>query len=287
MGASMAKNLLKNFDSVEVFDLSTDSVNALVAAGAKRAESVKSLAANSNVIVTMVPATPHVIGLMRGPNGIFANAAKGTLLIDSSTIDPITSKELIAEAKNLGLSMLDAPVSGGVTGAAAGTLTFMVGGEVADVERASGVLQHMGKKVAHCGGAGSGGVAKLCNNLSLAIQMIGTSEALALGVRLGMDPKVLSGVLNTSTGRCWSSEVYNPVPGVVEGVPSGRGYTGGFGTALMEKDLVLANDAARSVKARLPLGAAAMQLYGLMSEHGYGQKDFSSVFEFITKSHGK
>lgn len=284
MGASMAANLLKAYPgNVVVYDISKDSVAKLVDKGASPASSPADLVKQCDVVITMVPATQHVSGLLRGPNGMFANAKKGTLFIDCSTIDPIASKEICAEAKALGLNMIDAPVSGGVTGAAAGTLTFMVGGQPEDLENARPALNAMGKNIVHCGPAGAGGVTKLANNLALAISMIGIAEAMTLGTKLGMDPKVLANVMNSSTARCWSSDSYNPVPGVIPNVPASRGYTGGFGSALMEKDLTLAMDASKSVKARLPLGASAHQLYGLLCQHGYAEKDFSSVFEFLNK----
>mmetsp|Transcript_28036 Transcript_28036/g.47113 ORF Transcript_28036/g.47113 Transcript_28036/m.47113 type:complete len:204 (+) Transcript_28036:762-1373(+) len=198
------------------------------------------------------------------------------------------------------MSMIDAPVSGGVTGAAAGTLTFMVGGTQAALEQSKAVLGAMGKNIVHCGDAGAGGVAKLCNNLSLAIAMIGTSEAMNLGMQLGMDSKVLAGILNTSTGRCWSSDSYNPVPGVLEGVPSSNGYNGGFGTSLMLKDLDLVVDLAQSGKSSstgggdithsstdlssefpVPLGAQARDIYRQLTKEGYAEKDFSSVYDFF------
>jgi len=286
MGASMAINLSKSpcKDNLQVYDIVPQNVKKLTDMGIKSSASISALAASSNVLVTMVPATQHVLDVLKGPNGIFKNAKRDTIIIDCSTIDPIVSKQLNEEAKSLGLHMIDAPVSGGVTGAAAGTLTFMVGGESSVMQKVAVVLNSMGKKIVLCGGPGNGGVTKLCNNLSLAISMIGTSEALALGKRLGMDPVKLSEVMNTSTARCWSSDSYNPAPGVMENVPSSRGYTGGFGSALMEKDLGLALSAAKDVKARLPLGATAHQLYGLMCEHGFGEKDFSSIYEFLFKN---
>lgn len=282
MGASMAINLLKQYKNVTVFDLSTESVNTLVSKGAKSA-SVKEIAQTCDCVVTMLPATKHVQSVLQGPDGVFANAKKGTIIIDSSTIDPNATKALSAEATNAGLRMLDAPVSGGVTGAAAGTLTFMVGGEDEALTEATPVFKAMGKNIVACGGSGTGGVAKLCNNLALAISMIGTSEAMALGIKLGMEPSKLAGIMNTSTARCWSSDSYNPVPGVMEGVPSSRGYSGGFGSALMTKDLGLAMDAANAAKVALPLGSNAHQLYTLLCSHGYAGKDFSSVFDYLAQ----
>lgn len=292
MGCSMALNIIKTLQpslnkssKLFVYDLVQTSVDKLVENGAISAPSIQYIAENCDVIITMVPNTQHVTEIMRNEtNGIFARAREGTLIIDCSTIDPITSAALINEANAKGLKMLDAPVSGGVTGAAAGTLTFMCGGDENVLEEAKPILSAMGKNIVFCGGPGSGGVTKLCNNLSLAISMIGTSEAMSLGIKLGMDPNKLAQVMNTSTASCWSSLSYNPVPGVLPNVPSSRGYTGGFGSALMTKDLTLAMDAAKAVKANLPLGANAHQLYNLICSHGYENKDFSAIFEYLNKS---
>ncbi len=290
MGASMALNLVKtakNPSDIYVYDVLPANMEKLVAAGAIGAPSVASLAAQCDTIITMVPATAHVTSLLKSAGGIFEKAKKGTLIIDCSTIDPIASQSLAAEAAKLGLSMIDAPVSGGVTGAAKGTLTFMVGGSEQTLATATPVLKRMGAKIVHCGPAGSGGVTKLCNNLSLAISMIGTCEAMALGKRLGMDSKKLAEVMNTSTARCWSSDTYNPVPGVIDGVPASKDYAGGFGAALMEKDLSLAMNAATQVKARLPLGASAHQLYGLLCENELGDKDFGVVYKYLMNNFDK
>lgn len=283
MGSSMATNLLKEFNSVTVYDLNADAVKELVGKGAKSAASVKDIALSCDAIITMLPATKHVRGVLEGPDGIFENAKEGTIIVDSSTIDPTSTMELNEIAQSKGLKMLDAPVSGGVTGAAAGTLTFMIGGKQEDLDIAAPLFNAMGSNANLCGAAGAGETAKLCNNLALAIQMIGTSEALALGVKLGMDPKKLSSVMNTSTGRCWSSDSYNPCPGVMDGVPSSRGYTGGFFNALMLKDLGLALDAAKTSKIDLPLGNGAHNLYTTLCESGMADKDFSSVFQYLNE----
>ena len=188
---------------------------------------------------------------------------------------------MAARAHEKGSVLLDAPVSGGVLGAENATLTFMLGGAPADVERAKPLLSAMGKNIVHCGATGTGQIAKICNNLVLAISMIGVSEAMNLGVTLGIDPKVLAGIFNTSSARCWSSEVYNPVPGVLPNVPASRGYTGGFGSALMAKDVGLAVAAAHAKQVPLPLGGAALQVYNLLGAQGHGQRDFSVVYEFL------
>ena len=192
-----------------------------------------------------------------------------------------------AEAEKAGAVMVDAPVSGGVGGAEAGTLTFMVGGTDDAFERSKAVLEIMGANIVHCGGVGTGEVAKLCNNLVLGISMAGVCEAMNLGVQMGIDKKKLADIMNTSTARCWSSDTYNPCPGVMEGVPASRGYEGGFGSALMQKDLGLVMDAGKTMGAPLPMGASAHQLYSFMSAHGAGQKDFGALYEFLQGTHMK
>jgi 3-hydroxyisobutyrate dehydrogenase len=208
----------------------------------------------------------------------------GIPLIDSSTIDPHAAREVAHAAAKHGNPMADAPVSGGTGGADAGTLTFMVGAEPALFERIRPVLAHMGKNIVHCGAAGTGQVAKICNNLLLGISMIGVAEAMNLGAALGIDPKVLAGIINTSSGRCWSSDTYNPYPGVLDNVPAARGYSGGFGTDLMLKDLGLATDAAKQARQSVAMGAMAQQLYQLWSAHGAGTQDFSSIINLFKKS---
>jgi len=281
MGQGMVANLCKHFPGqVSAFDVTEENLKKAQSAGAMAQKSVADLTRNCGTIITMLPKGDHVCGVMRGPDGIFANAVPGSLLIDASTIDPNTSKDLSAEAAAANLTMVDAPVSGGVGGAANGTLTFMVGGTEEGVEMATPVLMAMGKNVIHCGGAGTGSTTKLCNNLALAIQMIGTSEALTLGESLGADPAVLSSVMNTSTARCWSSDTYNPVPGVMDGVPSSNDYKGGFATALMEKDLGLAMAAAEG-RAYTPLGSYAHEMYGRLLDEGFSDSDFSVVYKFL------
>lgn len=230
-----------------------------------------------DAVVTMLPSSPHVRSVYLSEYGVLAGAKAGTPLIDSSTIDPITAREIAMEAKAKRCPMVDAPVSGGVGGAEAGTLTFMVGGEAEDFERARPILAAMGKNIVHCGGAGNGQVAKICNNLMLAVEMIGTSEGMTLAAKLGMDPKIFAAVVNTSSGRCWSSDTYNPFPGVLEGAPASRGYAGGFSADLMLKDLTLVADAAKSTRQPVMLGALAQQIYQKHSLDGHGAKDFSSI----------
>ncbi|WP_085316838.1 3-hydroxyisobutyrate dehydrogenase [Derxia lacustris] len=278
MGGPMARNLLKAGHELVVFDVQAEAVAALVQAGAQAGASPGAIAASKvEVIVTMLPAAAHVRGVYLGADGLVANAAPGCLLIDCSTIDPFTAREVAAAAAQAGLALLDAPVSGGTGGAEAGTLTFMVGGDEAVFAQAKPLLAAMGRNIVHCGASGNGQVAKVANNMLLGISMAGVSEAMALGVALGMDPVTLAGIINTSSGRCWSSEVYNPWPGVVPTAPAARGYSGGFGTDLMLKDLGLATEAARLAKQPVPMGALAQQLYQGFSHAGHGRLDFSAL----------
>jgi 3-hydroxyisobutyrate dehydrogenase len=283
MGAPMARNLLKAGHSLVVFDVVQNNLDALTGAGAVAAKSAKDAAAKAELVITMLPSSPHVKSVYLGKEGVLAGVAKGITLIDSSTIDPHTAREVIAVATEQGNPMADAPVSGGTGGAEAGTLTFMVGGTAEVFERIAPVLRQMGKNVVHCGAAGTGQVAKICNNMILGISMIGVSEAMNLGAALGIDPKVLAGIINTSSGRCWSSDTYNPYPGVMENVPSSRGYTGGFGADLMLKDLGLATDAAKMSKQPVMMGALAQQLYQTLSAQGAGGQDFSAVIKLYKK----
>jgi len=283
MGAPMARNLLKAGHSLVVFDVVQNNLDALTGAGAVAAKSAKDAAAKAELVITMLPSSPHVKSVYLGKDGVLAGVAKGITLIDSSTIDPHTAREVIAAATEQGNPMADAPVSGGTGGAEAGTLTFMVGGTAEVFERIAPVLRQMGKNIAHCGAAGTGQVAKICNNMILGISMIGVSEAMNLGAALGIDPKVLAGIINTSSGRCWSSDTYNPYPGVMENVPASRGYTGGFGADLMLKDLGLATDAAKMSKQPVMMGALAQQLYQTLSAQGAGGQDFSAVIKLYKK----
>jgi len=277
MGAPMCRNLLRQGHALRVYDLVPALVRPLAEAGCEAAASAPDCAKGVDALVTMLPSSPHVRTAYGGTYGILAEVKPGTLLIDCSTIDPLTARDVAMDAKARGCAMIDAPVSGGVAGAEAGTLTFMVGGDARDFEAAKPILQAMGKNVVHCGAAGNGQVAKICNNLMLAIEMIATSEGMTLAAKLGMDPKVFASIVNTSSGRCWSSDTYNPYPGVLENVPSSRGYSGGFASDLMLKDLTLVTDAAKSARVPVLLGALAQQVYQKHSADGHGAKDFSSV----------
>ncbi|CAE6824706.1 3-hydroxyisobutyrate dehydrogenase [Paraburkholderia aspalathi] len=279
MGAPMALNLLKAGHAVNVFDLNAQAVQALVDAGAKAADCPKVAVTDVEYVITMLPAGAHVRSVLTADDGIFAGVAKGVTIIDSSTIDPASVKAFAELAAQRGNTFVDAPVSGGTGGAVAGTLTFMVGASERVFEQIKPVLSTMGKNIVHCGDASTGQVAKICNNLVLGITMAGVAEAMSLGEALGIDAKVLGGIINTSTGRCWSSDTYNPMPGVVETAPSTRGYTGGFGTDLMLKDLGLATDAAKFARQPVYLGALAQQLYQTVSTKGAGRLDFSAVIK--------
>jgi 3-hydroxyisobutyrate dehydrogenase len=277
MGIPMSRNLLKQGHSLKAYDIVAERMKEAVAAGCEAGTSAIDCARGAEAVITMLPSSPHMRAVYGGQYGVLSGAAPGALLIDCSTIDPITAREVAMDAKAKGCRMVDAPVSGGVAGAEAATLTFMVGGETADFEAAKALLQAMGKNIVHCGGSGNGQVAKICNNLMLAIEMIGTSEGMTLAAKLGMDPKVFAQIVNTSSGRCWSSDTYNPYPGVLENVPASRDYKGGFGAQLMLKDLTLVADAAKAAGHPVMLGALAQQIYQKHANDGHGAKDFSSV----------
>lgn len=285
----MAQNLVKGGHKVIGFDLSEAALKSLTAAGGSIAPTIGAVAAEATTVVTMLPSNPHVRKVYLGDSGLLANAQKGTLFIDCSTCEPAVSQEVAAAAQENGVRLVDAPVSGGTIGAEQATLTFMVGGAKEDFATAEPYLNLMGRKVVHCGDVGMGQAAKICNNLVLGISMAAVCEGHALAERLGLDQKTLADILNTSSGRCWSSDTYNPCPGVMEGVPAARGYTGGFACDLMIKDLGLATAAAHNSKERLglPMGSLALQLYSLMSGHGSGNKDFSALYEFVVKAQQK
>ncbi|WP_373331918.1 3-hydroxyisobutyrate dehydrogenase [Thiopseudomonas alkaliphila] len=284
MGGPMAANLIKAGHQLSVFDLSQAAIDSVVALGATAFTSPQALSqAAPEVLITMLPAAAHVKSVYLGDDGLLAQLPKATHLIDCSTIDPHSAREVAKAAQAAGHSMIDAPVSGGTTGAAAGTLTFMVGGSQAEFDFVQPILNAMGKNIVHCGDSGNGQVAKVANNMLLGISMIGVAEAMALGTALGMDAKVLAGIINTSSGRCWSSEINNPYPDVLENAPASRGYSGGFGSDLMLKDLGLATEAARLSKQPVMLGAAAQQLYQAFSLQGHGGLDFSAIIKLYLK----
>jgi 3-hydroxyisobutyrate dehydrogenase len=284
MGLPMAQNLIKAGHQVEGVDVSTAATDKLKAAGGAVAETAKIAAARGDVVITMLPAGAHVREVYLGSGGIIENTNEGTLLIDCSTIDVATARAVSAAAEARGLMMLDAPVSGGVGGATAGTLTFMVGGSERAYERALSILQQMGKTIVHAGGAGNGQAAKICNNMILGVSMIAVSEAFVLAEKLGLDKQKLFDIASKSSGSCWSMVNYCPVPGPVPTSPANRDYQAGFTAAMMLKDLALAQDAANAAGATTPMGAEAAALYRLYAGQGHATKDFSGIIQFLRGS---
>jgi 3-hydroxyisobutyrate dehydrogenase len=281
MGLPMAHNLIKAGHQVEGVDVGNAATERLRAVGGAVAETPKIVAARADVVITMLPAGPHVRAVYLGPNGVIENANSGTLLIDCSTVDVETAREVSASAEARGLMMLDAPVSGGVAGAAAATLTIMVGGSERAFERGLSILQVMGKTVVHAGGAGNGQAAKICNNMILGVSMIAVSEAFVLAEKLGLDKQKLFDIASKSSGQCWSMTNYCPVPGPVPTSPANRDYQAGFTAAMMLKDLKLSQEAAQAAGARTPMGAEAAALYGKYVESGEASRDFSGIVKFI------
>lgn len=288
MGAPMAGHLAKAGHAVSAFDLSADACASAKAQGLKIAASASEAIKDAQVVISMLPASRHVEGLYLGDGasqqGLVAGLPPDTLVIDCSTIAPASAQKVAKVAAAAGHAMIDAPVSGGTAGAAAGTLTFIVGGEARALERARALLQTMGKNIFHMGDAGAGQVAKMCNNMALGVIMAVTGEAIALGVAHGLDPKVLSQMMAVSTSRSWATEVCNPWPDVLENAPSSRGYSGGFGNDLMLKDMGLAVEAAMGVGTPIPLGELARNLYAMNHNAGRGGLDFSSVIQLLSKS---
>ena len=279
MGGPMAANLIAGGHQVKVFDLVPDLMAAV--AGGAAAASAADAVADVDFVFSMLPAGAHVralyLGSERGP-GILENMAQHTVIVDCSTIDPASAQAVAAGAADRGIAMLDAPVSGGTGGAQNGTLTFIVGGDGAALDKVRPLLEVMGANVFHAGDAGAGQVAKICNNMLLAVLMTGTAEALALGVENGLDPTVLSDIMKVSSGGNWALNVYNPYPGVMEGVPSSNGYQGGFLVDLMRKDLSLAMATAQGTDSAIPMGALAYNLYQAHRQANQaGGLDFSSI----------
>lgn len=284
MGGPMAINLVKAGHRVLGFDLSETAVAALQEAGGEKAESVAGLSADADVIVTMLPAGKHVRRIYMSEDGILEHARPGTLLIDSSTIDVDSARAVSEAAAGKAMNMVDAPVSGGVAGAAAGTLTFMVGGPDAAFGAARPFLEIMGRTIVHAGRPGTGQAAKICNNMILGISMIGVSEAFVLAEKLGLDSQKLFDIASTASGQCWSLTSYCPVPGPLPSSPANRDYQPGFAAAMMLKDLKLAQEAAHSAGAATPLGAEAASLYTLFCNTGGDHQDFSAIVKFLRGS---
>ncbi|KAF3789729.1 putative 3-hydroxyisobutyrate dehydrogenase [Nymphaea thermarum] len=290
MGSHMANNLIKAGYSLSVYDIDSNVLEKFSKMGIRTAKTSYEIIESSDVVMTMLPSSSHVMDVYTGPNGFLngRNALRPWLFIDSSTVDPLTSrsisaivsKSILKEKKGHGDHpvMLDAPVSGGVNGAEAGTLTFMVGGPEEAYLAAQPLFLSMGKVSIYCGGSGNGVAAKICNNLAMAVSMAGVSEAYALGQSLGITAKTLAKIFDSSSARCWSSDSYNPVPGIMEGVPSSRNYEGGFSCKLMAKDLGLASAAAQEVGFRSPLTSQVHEIYMETCGKGQSGKDFSCVF---------
>ncbi len=285
MGGPMALNLLKAGHQLKVFDLSAKALETAAAEGADVADSAVAAVEGVDVVISMLPAGQHVQSLyLQGDAALFQHIKPRTLVVDSSTIEVSIARELHASATQHGLVFVDAPVSGGVGGARAGTLSFMVGGEAAAFELALPLLSDMGKNIFHAGGAGAGQIAKCCNNMLLAIQMIGTAEALNMGVRNGLDASTLSEIMQQSSGNNWALQVYNPYPGVMPNVPAANDYQGGFQVNLMAKDLGLAMQLGQQSQSATPLGAHAKSLYDLHRVAGKGTLDFSSILKLLNGS---
>jgi 3-hydroxyisobutyrate dehydrogenase len=280
MGGPMAINLVKAGHQVTAFDLSQAALAQVAAEGATVAESAKAAVAGADFIISMLPAGKHVAGLYQD----VADAIKAdALVLDCSTIDAATARAVGASLAAKGIAFVDAPVSGGVGGAKAGTLTFIVGGSTEHFTKAQTVLSAMGKNLFHAGEVGAGQIAKICNNMLLSVLMVGTSEAIQLGVDNGLDPKVLSEIMLKSSGRNWTLELYNPCPDVLPNVPSSNNYQGGFMVDLMAKDLGLAAECAQQSQSATPMGALARNLYVAHQRQGFGKLDFSSIFRFFSK----
>jgi len=281
MGLPMALNLVKAGHQVAGFDVNGAAVEKLGAGGGASAASLAAAARGKDAVVTMLPAGQHVQEVYLAADGVLANAASGTLLIDSSTIDVATARQVAEAAEQKGLPMLDAPVSGGVAGAHGGTLTFMVGGSEVAFARGRALMEAMGKTIVHAGGAGNGQAAKICNNMILGVSMIAVSEAFLLAEALGLDAQKLFDISSKSSGQCWSLTSYCPAPGLVASSPANRDYQPGFSAAMMLKDLKLAQDAAQTGGVATPLGAAAAAQYGLYCGQGNAGKDFSGIIRFL------
>lgn len=281
MGGPMAHNLIKAGHDVRVFDLVATVVEQAVEHGATAAENALAATQGADAVISMLPAGKHVASLYLGDEGLLAQLDPSCLVIDSSTIDAETARDVHSACDARGLGMVDAPVSGGVAAAAAGTLTFMCGGDQSAFERAKPILEGMGQNIFHAGPAGAGQVAKMCNNMLLAIHMIGTSEALKLGEKNGLDASVLSDIMLASSGKNWSLEKYNPYPGVMPNSPASNDYQPGFMVDLMAKDLGLAIGNAKASNSPTPLGEHALALYQQKQADGDGKRDFSSIIELL------
>ena len=281
MGGPMAANLAKAGPQVKAFDLSAAAMAKAVEAGCAKAASAADAVRDADVVVSMLPAGKHVRAVYMNGDGVIAHAKRGALFIDSSTIDVESARAVAKAAADKGFAMLDAPVSGGVGGATAGTLTFMVGGEAEAFARGKPIFEKMGKNIFHAGASGNGQAAKIANNMLLGITMIATCEAFNLAQKLGLDAQTFYNISSTASGQSWSMTSYCPAPGPVPNAPSNRDYKPGFAAAMMLKDMRLAQEAAHAAKAATPLGALAEALYALMEAAGKDDLDFSGVMKLI------
>jgi 3-hydroxyisobutyrate dehydrogenase len=281
MGGPMAANLVKAGHEVTGFDIVAANLDRLTADGGRAASSLPAAVSGKEAVITMLPAGRHVHEVYLGASGILGAVEQGTLLIDCSTIDVATARRVAEAATAAGMTMVDAPVSGGVAGAAAATLTFMVGGTPEAFASARPLLEAMGKAVIHAGGSGNGQAAKICNNMILGVSMIAVSEAFVLAEQLGLDHQKLFDIASKASGQCWSLTSYCPVPGPVPASPANRDYRPGFSAAMMLKDLRLAQEAANAAGAATPLGAEAAQIYGLYAGAGEADSDFSGIIRFL------
>ena len=282
MGNPMAENLLKSGKKIRVFDVSNKMIEQAKKKGLNTADSIESLINNEiSIVITMLPEGKHSKEIYLGDKGIINQVSKDCLLIDCSTIDIETSKEIGKAANNQGIMMIDAPVSGGVMGAQKATLNIMVGGSKEAFDRALPVLKVMGKNIFHAGDLGSGNGAKICNNMALGIAMIAASESLMLAKRLNIDNKKVHEIMKNASGNSWPISVYPPLPGLIEGTPSNNNYRPGFSAGMMNKDLKLANECAKSVNAETPLGKMALEIYDQFCKEGNDTKDFSAISKVI------
>lgn len=283
MGQPMAKNLLKNGYDLSVYDLNPQAVTYLQNAGATAASSITALAESADVIITSVQTSEQVRDLCLNPDGLFTNSKPGLLYIDCSSIDITCAQALHQKAQEHHIKMVDAPVSGGVKGAEAATLTIMVGGALSTYEKAKPILSTLGQRIIHAGGPGMGQAAKICNNLLLAISMLGVSESFTLAQSLGLDPNVFFDISSHSSGQCWAMTSYCPVPNIIENAPSNHNYNPGFMAKMMLKDLHLAQHAAESVNSPIPLGTLTTEWYEQFVNQGKGELDFSAIIQLLQK----
>ena len=285
MGLPMIRNLIKAGHGIKAFDISAKALEAAKEAGATIASDIEDAATETSAVITMLPQGRHVreayLGTGEGKSGILAVASSAAILIDCSTVDIDSAKAVAEKAERESRSMVDAPVSGGISGAAAGTLTFMVGGAMENFERARPILQAMGRNVVHIGGSGLGQAMKICNNMMAGIALTGTAEAVSLGQALGIDPKTLHQVMSTSSGQNWMMDTMYPVEGVVESAASNRGFAPGFRASLMAKDLGLAQAAAQTTGTGTPLGALTASLYRTLCLQGGGELDCSAIYRLL------